>query len=94
MLSGSSSMFFTFVVMDKVKAIQTLINEGQIKNLADLYERVPRKSIAEALGMNPTAFTNRRANLAGKFKLEEIKVLAEKMDVDFNSLLSVFTASL
>ena len=87
-------MFFNFVPMDKLKSVQTLISDGQIKNLADLYERVSKKNIAEALGINPTAFTNRRANLAGKFKLEEIKILAEKMEVDFTSLLSVFAASL
>lgn len=80
--------------MDKLKPVQSLINEGQIKNLSDLYERVSKKSIAEALGINPIAFTNRRANLAGKFKLEEIKILAEKMEVDFASLLSIFAASL
>lgn len=87
-------MFSTFVVMDKLKSVQTLINNGQIKNLTDLYKRVSKKNIAEALGINPIAFTNRRANLAGKFKLEEIKILAEKMEVDFMSLLSIFAASL
>lgn len=87
-------MFSTFVVMDKLKSVQTLINNGQIKNLTDLYKRVSKKNIAEALGINPIAFTNRRANYAGKFKLEEIKILAEKMEVDFISLLSIFAASL
>jgi hypothetical protein len=82
-----------FALMDKLASVHTLIQSGQIKTLADLYKRVPRKDVGELLQINPVAFT-RRANDAGKFRLEEIKLLAEKMDVPFADLLKVFVGSL
>lgn len=82
-----------FAFMDKLASVHTLIQSGQIRTLADLYKRVPRKDVGELLQNNPVAFT-RRAMDAGKFKLEEIKLLAEKMDVPFADLLKVFVDSL
>ncbi len=87
----AQSIYFCF--MDKLQPLHKLISTGQIKNLTDLYKRMPRKALAEALQINSVAFT-RRANHAGKFRLEEIKLLAEKMDIPFADLLSVFIASL
>lgn len=82
-----------FALMDKLASVHNLIQSGQIRRLADLYKRVPRKDVGELLQINPVAFT-RRAMDAGKFRLEEIKLLAEKMDVPFEDLLKVFIASL
>lgn len=83
----------TFALMDKLASVHMLIQSGQIRTLADLYKRVPRKDVGELLQNNPVAFT-RRAMDAGKFRLEEIKLLAEKMDVPFEELLQVFVASM
>jgi hypothetical protein len=82
-----------FALMDKLASVHTLIQSEQIRTLADLYKRVPHKDVGELLQINPVAFT-RRANNAGKFRLEEIKLLAEKMDVPFEQLLQVFSASM
>lgn len=82
-----------FALMDKLASVHTLIQSGQIRTLEDLYKRLPRKDVGELLQNNPVAFT-RRANDAGKFRLEEIKLLAGKMDVPFEELLQVFVASM
>lgn len=71
-----------------------LVTAGEIKTLEDLFKTVPRKIVAEGLGLNITSFSNVKSKTPQNFKLAEIIRLAELLEVEVNVMFNIFLQSL
>lgn len=74
--------------------VEVLIKNGFIKNLDDLFRHLPKSRIAKVLDMNPTSFTNYKAHQPESFKLRELLVISEYLNVSLESITTIFANSI
>ncbi|GLU56428.1 hypothetical protein Dfri01_58890 [Dyadobacter frigoris] len=74
--------------------VSRMIKNGTIKNVDELYQQVPKSTIAKVLNMNPTSFSNYRSAHPESFKLSEFIILAEFLSVSLESITSIFANSI
>ena len=71
-----------------------LIYAGQIQTIEDIYKIVPRKIIAQGLGLNVTTFTNFKSKTPENFKLSEIIKMSNLLEIKVETLVGIFLNSL
>ena len=79
---------------ERFRFANRLIDVGEIKSLEDLYKHVPRKIVAEGLGLNVTSFTNVKSKTPENFKLAEIIKLAALLEIEVLTMFKIFLNSL
>ncbi|MES2062495.1 MAG: hypothetical protein V4456_11285 [Bacteroidota bacterium] len=70
------------------------IKRGEINDLFQLYSYVPKKSVAQGLGLNSSSFSNFKSNHPEDFKVKELIKLAELLDVDVKIVFDIFLRSI
>lgn len=71
-----------------------MINEGRIDTVDHLYKYLPKKVVAEILGVNSTRFSNLKSNHPGDFKMSDLNKLSKALDVELYTMVSIFKNSL
>lgn len=79
---------------DKIRYAATMINEGKIDTINTLYKYLPKRVVAEILGVNTIRFSNIKSNLPGEFKINEIKKLCTALDVELYAMVRIINNSL
>lgn len=79
---------------DKIRFAATMINEGRINTVDHLYKYLPKKVVAEILGVNSTRFSNLKSNHPGDFKMSDLDKLSKALDVELYTMVSIFKNSL
>lgn len=79
---------------EKIIKTRSYIQDGQIKNITQLYSALTKKVIAELLELNNTSFSNKKSNSPGDFKLGQLIKLANALDVDVILLIGIFINSI
>ncbi|MGI4729108.1 MAG: hypothetical protein ACRYGB_11105 [Janthinobacterium lividum] len=71
-----------------------MINEGKIDTINTLYKYLPKRVVAEILGVNTVRFSNIKSNLPGEFKINEIKKLCTALNVELYAMVKIINNSL
>lgn len=79
---------------DKIRYAATMINEGKIDTINTLYKYLPKRVVAEILGVNTVRFSNIKSNLPGEFKINEIKKLCTALNVELYAMVKIINNSL
>ncbi|PYF68456.1 hypothetical protein [Pedobacter nutrimenti] len=79
---------------DKFKFAGMMINEGKITTISALYKHIPKKDVAEIIGVNGTKFSNVKSNHPESFKLSDVQKLSLALKVDFLSMAKIFDNSM
>lgn len=79
---------------DKNKFAALMIKEGKVETLESLYRYLPKKVVAEILGVNSVSFTNFKSNEPGEFKIADLVKLSAALDIELDTLLKIFKNSL
>ncbi|RYE22441.1 MAG: hypothetical protein EOP45_08205 [Sphingobacteriaceae bacterium] len=79
---------------DKIRYAATMINEGKIDTINTLYKYLPKRVVAEILGVNTVRFSNIKSNLPGEFKINEIKKLCTALNVELYAMVRIINNSL
>lgn len=79
---------------EKSKFAALMINEGKIENLDSLYRYLPKRVVAEILGVNKVSFTNFKSNEPGEFKMADFVKLSTALNVSLDTILKIFKNSL
>lgn len=66
------------------------IDKGEVKSLVDLYNYIPKKTVAEGLGYNPSSFSNYKSEKPLEFKLKDILLLAKLIGVEHGVMIEIF----
>jgi hypothetical protein len=75
--------------MDRTYKIgKSLILDGTIKTFADIFEYVPKSRVAKDLKMHYNTLLSRLAT-PGSFSLNELTAIAELLDIDPMSIISM-----
>lgn len=79
---------------DKIRFAATMINEGRIDTVDHLYKFLPKKVVAEILGVNSTRFSNLKSNHPGDFKISDLDKLSKALNVELYAMVNIFKNSL
>ena len=79
---------------DKIRFAATMINEGRIDTVDHLYKFLPKKVVAEILGVNSTRFSNLKSNHPGDFKMSDLDKLSKALNVELYAMVNIFKNSL
>jgi hypothetical protein len=79
---------------DKIRFAATMINEGRIDTVDHLYKFLPKKVVAEILGVNSTRFSNLKSNNPGDFKMSDLDKLSKALNVELYAMVNIFKNSL
>ncbi|RYY07918.1 MAG: hypothetical protein EOP43_01780 [Sphingobacteriaceae bacterium] len=79
---------------DKIKKAGLMINEGKVDNLEMLYMFLPKRVVADILGVNSVRFSNVKSNYPADFKVGELIKLSAALDVEFDIIVNIFKNSL
>lgn len=79
---------------DKIRFAATMINEGRIDTVDHLYKFLPKKIVAEILGVNSTRFSNLKSNHPGDFKMSDLDKLSKALNVELYVMVNIFKNSL
>lgn len=79
---------------DKIRFAATMINEGRIDTVDHLYKFLPKKVVAEILGVNSTRFSNLKSNRPGDFKMSDLDKLSKALNVELYAMVNIFKNSL
>jgi len=71
-----------------------MINEGKIYNIETLYKYLPKRVVAEILGVNMIRFSNIKSNLPGEFKISDIRKLCTVLNVELYTMVKIINNSL
>ena len=71
-----------------------MIKEGRIDTVDHLYKFLPKKVIAEILGVNSTRFSNLKSNHPGNFKMSDLDKLSKALNVELYAMVNIFKNSL
>ena len=73
----------------KKNYINELIKNKSIQRFSDIYNIIPKSSIAKALGLNSVSFSNSKSTKPDSFKVAEILKLAEILNVPYQKILDL-----
>ncbi len=79
---------------DKIRYAAMMINEGKINNIETLYKYLPKRVVAEILGVNMIRFSNIKSNLPGEFKISDIRKLCTVLNVELYTMVNIINNSL
>jgi len=79
---------------DKIRYASMMINEGKIYNIETLYKYLPKRVVAEILGVNMIRFSNIKSNLPGEFKISDIRKLCTVLNVELYTMVKIINNSL
>jgi hypothetical protein len=79
---------------DKIRFAAIMINEGRIDTVDHLYKFLPKKIVAEILGVNSTRFSNLKSNHPGDFKMSDLDKLSKALNVELYAMVNIFKNSL
>jgi hypothetical protein len=72
----------------RYKTVKILIDNGLLKSLSDIFDTIPRSTVAKDFGTNFPRF-DRLLNNVEQFRLKEIYTLASIFDVEEAKLLDL-----
>lgn len=78
---------------DKINFASLMIGEGKVKNLEAFYHYLPKRIVAEILGVNIVRFSNGKSNQPGDFKLAELLKLSHTLNVEHHIIIDIFKNS-
>lgn len=78
---------------DKLKMAALMINEGKVDSLESLYTYLPKRVVAQILGVNSVRFSNIKSNQPGEFRLEELVKLSKALNINLNTVVGIFEKS-
>ena len=58
-----------YIHNEKLRFAKTLILNGKIRTVNDLYDFLSKRLVAKVLGLNPSSFSNFKSKRLGDFKL-------------------------
>lgn len=79
---------------EKLRFAKSLILEGRIKTVDDLYEILTKRLVAKVIGVNPNSFSNFKSKRLGDFKLSELIKLSEGLDLPIEHIIILFYNSI
>ena len=78
----------------RIRLARELILRKKDITLQQLFKLVPRKIIAQAIGMNVVSFTNNRSKYPELFRLKELILFAEAFDLSLCVVADLFARSI
>ena len=78
----------------RIRLARELILRKKDITLQQLFKLVPRKIIAQAIGMNVVSFTNNRSKHPELFRLKELILFAEAFDLSLCVVADLFARSI
>lgn len=78
----------------RIRFARDLIIRKKDITLQQLFEFIPRKVIAESLGLNICGYINVRSKEPENFKLKELIKFAEVFDIDLHIVIDLFVRSI
>ena len=79
---------------EKLRFAKSLILEGKIQTVNDLYQFLSKRLIANVIGLNPNSFSNSKSKRLGDFKLSELILLADGLNLPLELVVTLFYNSL
>ncbi|RYE22157.1 MAG: hypothetical protein EOP45_08630 [Sphingobacteriaceae bacterium] len=79
---------------DKIRYAATMINEGKVDTIDTLYKYLPKRVVAEILGVNSIRFSNIKSNLPGEFKINEVRKLCNALNIELYAMIKIINNSL
>ncbi len=78
----------------RINFARELILRKKDLTLQQLFEVIPRKFIAESLGLNIHGYINVRSKEPENFKLRELKMFSKVFDLDLCTVVNLFDRSI
>lgn len=78
----------------RIRLARELILRKKDITLQQLFKLVPRKIIAQAIGLNVVSFTNVRSKHPGGFRVNELVLFAKAFDLSLCAVVDLFARSI